>query len=71
MKDIMSAFSNLHYVTLKNMIYFNCIWIREIPPSVTVVNDMCLETKPDKTDVETKITEGSTTGRFIIFLNFF
>ena len=32
MKDIMSAFLNLHYITLTNMIYFNCIWLTEIPP---------------------------------------
>ena len=63
MKDIMSAFQNLHYMTLKNMIYFNCIWLREIPPSVTVVSDMCLETTPDETLPEIKITKGLTTGR--------
>ena len=68
LKDIMSAFPNLHYMTLKNMIYFNCIWLREIPCSVTVVTDMCLDTTPDKTLAETKITEGSSTGNFFYFL---
>ena len=46
------------------MIYFNCIWLRDIPPSVTVVSDMCLETTADETVPETKITKGMTTGRF-------
>ena len=67
MKDIMSAFPNLHYITLKNMIYFSCIWLEEIPPSVTVVTDMCLESTLSKTVAETKITERSTTGKFFLF----
>ena len=71
MKDIMSAFPNLHYMTLKNKIYFNCIWLRDIPPSVIVVSDMCLETTPDETVPETKITKGMTMGRFSSnFLNY-
>ena len=67
MKDIMSAFANLHYMTMKNMIYFNCEWLREIPPSVTIATDMCLETSTDKAVSVSKVTQGSTTGRFFYF----
>ena len=43
---------------------------RVIPPSVTVVTDMCLETTSEKTSHETKVTKGSTTGKvFSFFLN--
>ena len=63
MKDIMSAFPNLHYMTLKNMIYFNYEWLRQVPSSVTIPTDMCLETS---TVSESKFTEGSTTGRLLL-----
>ena len=45
MKDIMSAFPNLHYITLKNMVYFNCDWLRQVSSSVMIATDMCLETR--------------------------
>ena len=72
MKDIMSAFPNLHYITLKNMIYFNCEWISQIPSSVTVVSDMCLKPTTDSEldRTNTKILKGLTTGKFFIFPNF-
>ena len=31
MKDIVSSFPNLQYITLRNMIYFNCKWLGDIP----------------------------------------
>ena len=71
MKDIISAFPNLHYMTFKNMIYFNCIWLREIPPLVTLVTDMCLETTPEKAVNETEIMKALTTGKFFLFISIF
>ena len=64
MKDIVSAFPNLHYITLKNMKYFNCAWITQIPSWVTVVSDVCLRTTTEKTFEETKVIKRLTTGNF-------
>ena len=63
MKDIMSAFPNLHYITLKKMVYFNCDWLRQVPPSVTIATDMCLETR---TVSESTLTKGLSTGRLLL-----
>ena len=63
MKDIMSAFPNFHCITLKNMVYFNCDWLRQIPRSVTIAIDMYLETM---TAGDSKFTKGSTTGRLLL-----
>ena len=71
MKDTISAFPNLHYMTLKKMIYFNCLWLTEIPPSVTVVSDMCLETTSEKTSHETSHKRITTTGKFFSFFIYF
>ena len=63
MKDIMSAFPNLHYITLKNIIYFNCEWLTQVLTSVMIATDMCLETT---TISDSRFTKGSTTGRLLL-----
>ena len=39
---ILRSLPNLRYITLVDMIYFNCKWIKEIPITVTVNSNNCM-----------------------------
>ena len=69
MKEIISAFPNLKYITLRNMIYFDCAWLKEIPPSITVATNMCPDTTNIKIITESTVTEIWKTGKFISDFN--
>ena len=40
--DILRSFPNLRYITLIDMVYFNCKWIKEIPVTIRVNTDNCM-----------------------------
>ena len=42
------SFPNLEYMTLLDMVYFNCNWIEEIPSGITVFNNNCIFTEASK-----------------------
>ena len=54
--DILKNLPNLKYLSLVNMKYFNCKWMKEIPRDVYVRTNMCLKL--------TSTTHYSTTGQF-------
>ena len=40
--DILRSLPNLKYITLIDMVYFNCNWIKEIPITITVNSNNCM-----------------------------
>ena len=54
--DILKNLPNLKYLSLVNMKYFNCKWMKEVPRDVYVRTNMCLKL--------TTTTHYSTTGQF-------
>ena len=45
---LIRLFPNLGYITLLDMVYFNCKWIDEIPSTITVFSNNCITTKTGK-----------------------
>ena len=54
--DILKNLPNLKYLSLVNMKYFNCKWMKEVPRDVYVRTNMCLKL--------TTTPHYSTTGQF-------
>ena len=46
MKSIMFSFPSLEYLTLKDMKYFNCKWMKDISAGINVNSNMCQINSP-------------------------
>ena len=40
---VLENFPSLKYLTMRDMMYFNCIWIKEIPEDIIVSTNMCID----------------------------
>ena len=45
---LINSFPNLEYMTLSDMVYFDCNWIEEIPSTITVFSNNCIFTQASK-----------------------
>ena len=45
---LIRSFPNLGYITLLDMVYFDCKWIDEIPSTITVFTNNCVITQTSK-----------------------
>ena len=41
MQNIFTSLPSLHYLTLIDMLYFNCNWIKDMPQQIKLLGNMC------------------------------